>query len=141
MGHSYTELKRKFEEEWAKNLKLYIEAGMSQEFISAMREFDEQAFRRERIFQDRNPARIQYWDDLRMEEPTEYFAHLKSDLDTQLENLSPGLSQRATTRDKEILLLASIGYTQTEIAVKLHISQMSVYRHLHKLKKLLKKGV
>ena len=76
-----------------------------------------------------------------MEEPTEYFAHLKSDLDTQLENLSPGLSQRATTRDKEILLLACIGYTQNEIAVKLHISQMSVYRHLHKLKKLLKRGV
>ncbi len=141
MGHSYTELKRKFEEEWAKNLKLYIEAGMSQEFISAMREFDEQAFRRERIFQDRNPARIQYWDDPRIEEPAEYFAHLKSDLDTQLENLSSGLSQRATTRDKEILLLASIGYTQNEIAVKLHISQMSVYRHLHKLQKLLEKGV
>ncbi len=141
MEKSYTELKRKFEEEWAKNLKLYIEAGMSQDFISAMREFDEEAFRRERIFQNRNPARIQYWDDPRMEEPTEYFAHLKSDLDTQLENLSPGLSQRATTRDKEILLLACIGYTQNEIAVKLHISQMSVYRHLHKLKKLLKRGV
>lgn len=139
MGHSYTELKRKFEEEWAKNLKLYIEAGMSQEFISAMREFDEQAFRRERIFQDRNPARIQYWDDPRIEEPAEYFAHLKSDLDTQLENLSSGLSQRATTRDKEILLLASIGYTQNEIAVKLHISQMSVYRHLHKLQKYLQR--
>lgn len=141
MGLSYSELKKEFEKEWTKNLKLYIKAGMSQEFISGMREFDEEAFRRERIFQDRNPARIQYWDDLRMEEPTEYFAHLKSDLDTQLENLSPGLSQRVTTRDKEILLLASIGYTQTEIAVKLHISQMSVYRHLHKLKKLLKKGV
>lgn len=141
MGKSYTELKTEFEQEWAKNLKLYIKAGMSQEFISAMREFDEEAFRRERIFQNRNPARIQYWDDLRMEEPTEYFAHLKSDLDTQLENLSPGLSQRATTRDKEILLLASIGYTQTEIAVKLHISQVAVLKHLHKLQKYLQRGL
>ncbi len=141
MGKSYTELKNEFEKEWAKNLKLYIKAGVSPEFIASMREFDEETFRRERIFQDRNPARIQYWDDPRIEEPAEYFAHLKSDLDTQLENLSPGLSNRATKRDKEILLLSSIGYTQNEIAVKLHISQMSVYRHLHKLQKLLEKGV
>ena len=141
MGYSYAELKRKFEEEWAKNLKLYIEAGMSQNFISAMRQFDEEAFRRERIFQDRNPARIQYWNDPRLEEPTEYFAHLKSDLDTQLENISPGLSQKATTRDKEILLLASIGFTQAEIAVKLHISQVAVLKHLHKLQKYLQRGL
>ena len=56
----------------------------------------------------------------------EYFSRLKKDLDTQLENIAPGLSQRATERDKEILLLASIGYTQSEIAVKLHISQVAV---------------
>ena len=58
MGYSYAELKRKFEEEWAKNLKLYIEAGMSQNFISAMRQFDEEAFRRERIF---NTGTIPAW--------------------------------------------------------------------------------
>ena len=67
MGHSYTELKRKFEEEWAKNLKLYIEAGMSQEFIFAIREFDEEAFRKERAFQNNTPARIEYWDDPRLD--------------------------------------------------------------------------
>ena len=31
MGKSYTELKKEFEQEWAKNLKLYIEAGMIEE--------------------------------------------------------------------------------------------------------------
>ena len=40
MGKSYTELKKELEQEWAKNLKLYIEAGMSPEFIAAMREYD-----------------------------------------------------------------------------------------------------
>ena len=141
MGKSYTELKKEFEQEWAKNLKLYIETGMSPEFIAAMREYDEAVFRKERTFRDNTPARIEYWDDPRLDNPVEYFSRLKKDLDTQLEDISPGLSQRATTRDKEILLLASIGYTQSEIAVKLHISQMSVYRHLHKLQKLLKRGV
>ena len=141
MGKSYTELKKEFEKEWAKNLKLYIEAGMSPEFIAAMREFDEEVFRKERTFQDKTPSRIEYWDDPRLDNPVEYFSRLTKDLDTQLENISPGLSQRATLRDKEILLLAAAGFTQCEIAVKLHISQMSVYRHLHKLQKLLKRGM
>ena len=62
----------------------------------------------------------------RMDNSVEYFPRLKKDLDTQLEDISPGLSQRATERDKEILLLASIGYTQNEVAVKLHITQSTV---------------
>ena len=141
MGKSYTELKKEFEQEWAKNLKLYIEAGMSPEFIAAMREYDEAVFRKERTFRDNTPARIEYWDDPRLDNPVEYFSRLKKDLDTQLEDISPGLSQRATTRDKEILLLVSIGYTQSEIAVKLHISQVAVLKHLHKFQKLLKRGL
>ena len=56
MGKSYTELKKEFEQEWAKNRKLYIEAGMSPEFIAAMREFDEEVFRKERTFQDKTPS-------------------------------------------------------------------------------------
>ena len=138
MGKSYTELRKEFEQEWAKNLKLYIKAGMSPEFIAAMREYDEAVFRKERVFQDNIPARIEYWDDPRLDNPVEYFSRLKKDLDTQLENIAPGLSQRATERDKEILLLASIGYTQSEIAVKLHMKQSTVSYHLDKLKKLLK---
>ena len=114
---------------------------MSPEFIAAMREFDEEVFRKERTFQDKTPSRIEYWDDPRLDNPVEYFSRLTKDLDTQLENISPGLSQRATLRDKEILLLAAAGYTQSEIAVKLHISQVAVLKHLHKLQKLLKRGL
>lgn len=87
MGKSYTELKKEFEQEWAKNLKLYIEAGMSPEFIAAMREFDEEVFRKERTFQDKTPSRIEYWDDPRLDNPVEYFSQPKKDLDTQLENI------------------------------------------------------
>lgn len=138
MGKSYTELRKEFEQEWDKNLKLYIKAGMSPEFIAAMREYDEEVFRKERTFQDKTPSRIEYWDDPRLDNPVEYFSRLTKDLDTQLENISPGLSQRATLRDKEILLLAVAGFTQSEIAVNLHISQSTVSYHLDKLKKLFK---
>ena len=47
MGYNYTEEKEKFEKEWARNLKLYLEAGMSPAFIAAMREFDEAQFRKD----------------------------------------------------------------------------------------------
>ena len=138
MGKSYTELKKEFEQEWAKNLKLYIEAGMSPEFIAAMREFDEEVFRKERTFQDNTPARIEYWDDPRLDNPVEYFSRLTKDLDTQLENIFPGLSQKLDPSDKELLILTSIGYTQAEIGEKLHITQQAISLRFHKLKKLFK---
>ena len=109
MGKSYTELKKEFEQEWAKNLKLYIEAGMSPEFIAAMREYDEAVFRKERTFQDKTPSRIEYWDDPRMDNPVEYFSRLWNDLDTQLEDIHPGLSQMISKKDKQILVLISTG--------------------------------
>ena len=138
MGKSYTELKKEFEQEWAKNLKLYIEAGMSPEFITAMREFDEEVFRKERTFQDKTPSRIEYWDDPRLDNPVEYFSRLTKDLDTQLENIFPGLSQKLDPSDKELLILTSIGYTQAEIGEKLHITQQAISLRFHKLKKLFK---
>ena len=138
MGKSYTELKKEFEQEWAKNLKLYIEAGMSPEFIAAMREYDEAVFRKERTFRDNTPARIEYWDDPRLDNPVEYFSRLTKDLDTQLENIFPGLSQKLDPSDKELLILTSIGYTQAEIGEKLHITQQAISLRFHKLKKLFK---
>ena len=138
MGKSYTELKKEFEQEWAKNLKLYIEAGMSPEFIAAMREFDEEVFRKERTFQDKTPSRIEYWDDPRLDNPVEYFSRLTKDLDTQLENIFPGLSQKLDPSAKELLILTSIGYTQAEIGEKLHITQQAISLRFHKLKKLFK---
>ena len=139
MGKSYTELKKEFEQEWAKNLKLYIEAGMSPEFIAAMREFDEEVFRKERTFQDNTPARIEYWDDPRLDNPAEYFSRLWNDLDTQLEDIHPGLSQMISKKDKQILVLISTGLSQPETAVKLHISKQTVSYRINKLKKLFKK--
>lgn len=139
MGKSYTELRKEFEQEWAKNLKLYINAGMSPEFIAAMREYDETAFRKERTFQDNTPARIGYWDDPRMDNPVEYFSSLWADLDMQLDNIHPGLSKMISKKDKQILVLISTGLSQPETAVKLHISKQTVSYRINKLKKLFKK--
>ena len=42
MGFNYRQKRKEFEENWAKTLKQYIAAGMTQEQITAVREFDEE---------------------------------------------------------------------------------------------------
>ena len=44
MGFNYRQKRKEFEQNWAKALKQYIAAGMTQEQITAMREFDEELF-------------------------------------------------------------------------------------------------
>lgn len=53
MGFNYRQKRKEFEQNWAKALKQYIAAGMTQEQITAMREFDEELFRQERVYENR----------------------------------------------------------------------------------------
>lgn len=141
MGFNYRQKRKEFEENWAKALKQYIAAGMTQEQITAVREFDEELFRQERVYENRINVGLPDLNIQRFSMEDDYFQNLSLHLDAALEDMLPGISQRITEQDRKVLLLACFGFTQDEIAVKLHISQMSVYRHLHKLQKLLKKGV
>ena len=62
MGFNYRQKRKEFEQNWAKALKQYIAAGMTQEQITAMREFDEELFRQEGLRKPNQcgPARPQY---------------------------------------------------------------------------------
>ena len=141
MGFNYRQKRKEFEQNWAKALKQYIAAGMTQEQITAMRQFDEKLFRQERVYENRENVGLPDLNILRFSVEEVYFQDLSHHLDAALEDMQPGIAQRITEQDRKVLLLACFGFTQDEIAVKLHISQMSVYRHLHKLQKLLKRGV
>lgn len=141
MGFNYRQKRKEFEQNWAKALKQYIAAGMTQEQITAMREFDEELFRQERVYENRINVGLPDLNILRFSVEEVYFQDLSHHLDAAMENLCPGSSQKVTDQDHKVVLLACTGLKQEEIAVILHISQMSVYRHLHKLQKLLKKGV
>ena len=133
--------RKEFEQNWAKALKQYIAAGMTHEQISSMREFEEELFRQERVYENRVNVGLPDLNILRFSVEEDYFQDLSHHLDAAMENLCPGSSQKVTDQDRKVVLLACTGLKQEEIAVILHISQMSVYRHLHKLQKLLKKGV
>lgn len=53
MGFNYRQERKKFEERMQENEKKYRAAGMSDEQITAMREYEEEQFRRERIYYSR----------------------------------------------------------------------------------------
>ena len=138
MGFNYRQKRKEFEQNWAKALKQYIAAGMTQEQITAMREFDEELFRRERVYENRINVGLPVLNIQRFSVEEDYFQNLSLHLDAALEDMQPGISLRVTEQDRKVLLLACFGFTQYEIAVKLHMKQSTVSYHLDKLKKLLK---
>ena len=138
MGFNYRQKRKEFEENWAKTLKQYIAAGMTQEQITAVREFDEELFRQERVYENRINVGLPDLNIQRFSVKEDYFQNLSLHLDSALEDMLPGISQRITEQDRKVLLLTYFGFTQDEIAVKLHMKQSTVSYHLDKLKKLLK---
>ncbi len=54
MAYNHTKEEKKFKEELTKNDRLYRENGMTDEQISAIREFDERVFRNNRAFYRRS---------------------------------------------------------------------------------------
>lgn len=103
-----------------------------------MREFDEELFRQERVYENRINVGLPDLNILRFSVEEVYFQDLSHHLDAALEDMQPGIAQRITEQDRKVLLLACFGFTQDEIAVKLHMKQSTVSYHLDKLKKLLK---
>ena len=140
MGFNYRQERKKFEERMQENEKKYRAAGMSDEQITAMREYEEERFRRERVYKIH----------IVLEQSKEYPGLIEwagttdsyfQDLDSVLDDLSPGMSQRLTERDKEVLVLLFADMNHREAAEFLGIAQQVLSRHVKKVRKFLKRGV
>ena len=140
MGFNYRQERKKFEERMQENEKKYRAAGMSDEQITAMREYEEERFQRERIYKIH----------IVLEQSKEYPGLIEwagttdsyfQDLDSVLDDLSPGMSQRLTEWDKEVLVLLFTGMNHREAAEFLGIAQQVLSRHVKKVRKFLKRGV
>ena len=140
MGFNYRQERKKFEERMQENEKKYRAAGMSDEQITAMREYEEEQFRRERIYKIH----------IVLEQSKEYPGLIEwagttdryfQDLDSVLDDLSPGMSQRLTERDREVLVLLFADMNHREAAEFLGIAQQVLSRHVKKVRKFLKRGV
>lgn len=129
MGFNYRKERKKFEDQMEEDEKKYRAAGMSDEQITLMREYEEEQFRHERVYGlhtvseqevpgtfERACTEDSYW----------------QDLDSTLENLSPGISERLTARDKEVLELLCVGLNHRETAEVIGIAPQVVSRHVKK---------
>ncbi len=153
MAFNYGLEKKKFDEEWGQTARFYASQGMSMEAIEAMREFDWNVFKGNRIealhTQSLNPPE---GNDNEGDEGSEllllrkFFERFTSEYDTYgthsrywwIEEWSTPCLVAAiphlTDEDKELLTLYIIfGFTTREIAKKLNTYQMDVSRKLQRI--------
>ena len=113
------------------NEKRYRAAGMSDEQITSMREYEEEQFRQERVYSihivlDQDSPRI-------LEKASTEDSYWQ-DFDSVLEDLYPGISKRLTDKDKEVLSLLSAGLNHREAAEVIGVTQQVVSRRVKKIK-------
>lgn len=154
MKFNYENEKKKFENKWKKLAREYKEAGMSEENIQKMFDFDWKEFRRQRI--ETIHTQMQYSDIDELYSDIYLYEKFSDELSTTIEDLSTvsrywwiesindhrlaKALKALSDEDKEILTLYIIdGFTQTEIAEKKGIQQKRVSRRLvGVMKKLIK---
>ena len=152
MSFNYAAERNKFESSWSTLRKEYVAAGMSQQAIEAMYQFDLQEFNAERAYRNRNfPLDLTY-DQADVEDAYEmpllqghlekhtaqydtYGAHSRYWWLEEIE--SPKLQAalvKLTDADKNLLTLYFVeGYTQAECADILHISQCALHKRLARI--------
>lgn len=154
MGFNYARERKKFEREWKKLLDQYKNAGMSEQAIQELYQFDLEAFCSERTYFTRTqPLPDLYFNENNTEHSTlmKKFKSLSITFDendfTQryswIETISSSSIanklKKLPDADLELLTLYVIeGYTQSEIAKLMHCNQSVVSRKLKRIQKFLK---
>ena len=154
MKFNYQTEKMKFDARWERLTAEYRRAGMTEKQIAAMRSYDWEEFKREKIFRIHNQFLSEYgFDDVMGDEVSNsplycYFMERLSDTDDyfcersmgwleliEREELQLGLKS-ATKEELEIInMYAFEGRTQKEIAEKLRINLPSLTNMIKTIRK------
>ena len=150
--------RKKFERRWSQEEKAYREAGMSEEQILSMREFEEEQYRSNRRYQMHTQPLIasDFGEDEgdEKEDKSCLFNKFQTELTVTMEYRSDSRfgwideieNERLVIKLKQlpendlelITMIAFDGLTQIEIAEKSNISHQSVSKKLKRLKKFLR---
>lgn len=155
MGFNYSREKLIFDREWEKLREQYQKAGMNEEAIQELYDFDWSWFRMRRNFENHVQALPE--DEIGEEKLDTRsslflkFASLSTSFDEEdflgrhdwidtISNdaLSKKLKDLSNDELELLTLLAIEGYTQREIARIMHCSQNAIYKRLIKIKRILK---
>ena len=154
MGFNNAKERRKFEDEWVKLRKQYREAGFSEESIAAMREYDEEAYRSNRRFEEHSQQMpSEDFGEDGDENRTSLFGKFGSFAVTFDENdfesryawvdtvndpkLASGLKQLKESDLELLTLIAVDGYGQREIARLLGCNHNAIWKKIARIKKFL----
>ena len=139
MKFNYQSEKRKFERRWKQYEMECRNAGMSEEAIAELREYDMEAFRKERIYCMHNQYINE--DELELKQEDSYFETKRYDWINHIEDeeLSKAIKKMENEKIELLTQYAFEEYTQKEIAKYFGISRSSVADRISVIKKKLKK--
>lgn len=155
MSFNYGREKFIFDREWIKFREQYTQAGMTEEAIQELYDFDWSWFRMRRNYENRVQALPEDRIDAQRAETRSNlfrkFASLSTNfdemeflgrfawLDTISDDILSKKLKKLSEDELELLTLLVIeGYTQREIAKQMHCSQNAISKRLIKIKKILK---
>lgn len=152
MGFNYAREKRKFDEEWEQLQREYADAGMDEEAIAQMKEFDWRWFCSRRSYDNHNQPLPEEKDlqenrntvlfrkfpnlsvDFDMQKLSEKYAWMQELWDEIMYQRLSGLSKK----DLDLITLIAIeGYTKAEVAKIWGCSRSAITQRMNKIKKIL----
>lgn len=148
--------RKRFEAKQKKLAEEYRKAGMTEEQIKAMYEFDLEQFKKDRIYQMHTQAlQVEEFDELDADESDNaLIKHFENELTTsiedgehsrywwieELDNAELAKKIKSLTKEQiELLTFVVVdGYDQTEIAKILNVNQSTISRRFEAIKKFLR---
>lgn len=140
MGYNHGLEKKKFDNEWRKNEKLYRELGMTDEQISAIWEFDYETFLSDRAYLEKKQDLSDYEDTLQNSDSIidecnieENWHEYITDIDKRCQ-----LSELRPEQRRAYYLCKVLNMKQEDVSVIINKSQRTISYWIVKITKLLK---
>lgn len=140
MGYNHGLEKKKFDNEWQKNEKLYRELGMTDEQISAIWEFDYETFLSDRAYLEKKQDLSDYEDTLQSSDSIidecnieENWHEYITDIDKRCQ-----LSELRPEQRRAYYLCKVLNMKQEDVSVIINKSQRTISYWIVKIVKLLK---
>ena len=140
MGYNHGLEKKKFDNEWQKNEKLYRELGMTDEQISAIWEFDYETFLSDRAYLEKKQDLSDYEDTLQNSDSIidecnieENWHEYITDIDKRCQ-----LSELRPEQRRAYYLCKVLNMKQEDVSVIINKSQRTISYWIVKIAKLLK---
>jgi len=140
MGYNHGLEKKKFDNEWQKNEKLYRELGMTDEQISAIWEFDYETFLSDRAYLEKKQDLSDYEDTLQSSDSIidecnieENWHEYITDIDKRCQ-----LSELRPEQRRAYYLCKVLNMKQEDVSVIINKSQRTISYWIVKIAKLLK---